>query len=61
MSRQIGFVLGVAILVAILGDGADFDGAWLFMIVAAALGSVAALAIGPVRVAMPMPAAPAQA
>ena len=55
MARQIGFVLGVAILVAVLGTlrTADpiraFDGGWLFMIFAAGLGVLAALAIGDVR------------
>ncbi|HEV2999900.1 MAG TPA: MFS transporter [Solirubrobacteraceae bacterium] len=60
MSRQLGMVLGVAVLVAILGsDPTDFDGGWALMVVAASLASVAALAIGPVRVAVPAPAAPA--
>jgi EmrB/QacA subfamily drug resistance transporter len=49
MSRQIGVVLGVAILVAVLGDAAaaDFDAAWAFMAAASLAGSAAALAIGP--------------
>jgi len=52
MSRQIGFVLGVAILVAVLGtvDDSDpvsaFQGGWLFMIIAAAAAVVAAMSIG---------------
>jgi MFS family permease len=52
MARQIGAVVGVAILIAVLGtpSAADplaaYHGAWAFMVVAAALGSVAALAIG---------------
>lgn len=55
MSRQLGFVLGVAVLVAILGtvDHANpvarFDRAWLFMVIAAALGAVVAFAIGAVH------------
>ena len=53
MSRQLGFVLGVAILVAILASasGRDpvdrFQDGWLFMAIAAALASATALAIGP--------------
>ena len=55
MSRQLGIVIGVAILVAILAEAgpADFDGAWLFMAIASGLASVGALAIGPVGVAAP--------
>jgi EmrB/QacA subfamily drug resistance transporter len=59
MSRQIGFVLGVAIFVAILGtvDASDpagsFDGGWLFMVIASGLGVVAASAIGEVGEAAP--------
>jgi EmrB/QacA subfamily drug resistance transporter len=55
MARQIGSVLGVAILVAILRSAsvadpmAAFRGGWAFMICAAAGAGVAALAIGDVR------------
>jgi EmrB/QacA subfamily drug resistance transporter len=48
MSRQIGYVLGVAILVALLGDGASFDAAWIFMSATAASGAAVAFAIGAV-------------
>lgn len=55
MARQVGSVLGVAILVAILratdpGDPlAAFRHGWRFMVAAALLGAAAALAIGAVR------------
>ena len=57
MSRQIGAVLGVAILVAILanpvpGDPvAVFQDAWIFMALASVAASLACLALGRVRVA----------
>lgn len=63
MSRQLGFVLGVAILVAVLGSVdaagdpvAPFHAAWTFMIVAALSGATVALSIGPVRGRAPVPA-----
>jgi EmrB/QacA subfamily drug resistance transporter len=70
MSRQIGTVLGVASLVAILGTPAagdplaSFDRGWGFMVIAAGLASAAALTIGRVEqhAAVPAPvAAPAGA
>ncbi|HEY5192515.1 MAG TPA: DHA2 family efflux MFS transporter permease subunit [Solirubrobacteraceae bacterium] len=55
MTRQVGFVLGVSILVAVLGTpgGAHpvvaFDHGWVFIIIASALGVLAALSIGVVK------------
>jgi EmrB/QacA subfamily drug resistance transporter len=50
--RQVGAVLGVAVLVAILGDGpldsvAEFRTAWIFTSAVSLLGVVTALLIGP--------------
>jgi hypothetical protein len=79
MSRQIGFVLGTAILVALLGDAGarsdaeagstgtgvaaravdpltGFQHGWLFMVIAAALGVLAALMLGAPRLATPVSA-----
>jgi len=59
MFRQIGSVLGVSILVAILDapsatdPTATFDGAWTLMLVASLAAMVSALAIGTVRMHVP--------
>jgi MFS family permease len=66
MSRQVGAVLGVAALVAILGTVrpsdpvGGFDRGWVLLTVAAALAAIAALAIGEVRQHQPA-AGPARA
>jgi EmrB/QacA subfamily drug resistance transporter len=63
-ARQLGSVLGVAVLVAILGSGGDplgtFREGWTMIILACALGAVAALGIGAAHpVAASAPAGPA--
>ncbi|MDO9410250.1 MFS transporter [Patulibacter sp.] len=64
-SRQLGSVLGVALLVAILGSGRDglgsYQDGWAMMLVACGLGAVAALGIGsahPVAAPAASPAGP---
>jgi len=63
MARQVGAVLGVAVLVALIGSPAPdavldaFRDGWRFEALAAALGACAALAIG--RIALPATAAEA--
>jgi len=52
MSRQLGAVFGVAVLVAILGDRTGitaFHDAWWFNVIAALVAGAAAFAIGPLR------------
>jgi EmrB/QacA subfamily drug resistance transporter len=54
MSRQLGSVLGVALLVAVVGDPAvqgvdSFDAGWRLVLVAALLASLAGFAMGTVR------------
>ena len=67
MSRQLGLVLGVAILVAVLGTlpSADplaaFDRGWTFMLIASLLAVAAAVAIGEVRQASASAPAPPSA
>ena len=67
MTRQVGFVLGVSLLVAVLGAPgraagvAAFQRGWTFMLVAGALGVVSALFIERRRGAAEAPAQSAAA
>ncbi|HWV85657.1 MAG TPA: DHA2 family efflux MFS transporter permease subunit [Capillimicrobium sp.] len=49
MTRQIGAVLGVALLVAVVGAPIDWDAGWAFMAATALVAALAARAIGPVQ------------
>ena len=58
MARQIGVAVGVAVLVALLGDPRsvdDFDAAFALMLGAAAASGLVLAGLGPVLVAVPEP------
>jgi EmrB/QacA subfamily drug resistance transporter len=67
MTRQIGFAIGVSVLIAVLGTPSRsnpvpaFDRGYLFMLIACALGAFAAASIGRVRHAATAGAVPAPA
>jgi hypothetical protein len=62
MSRQLGSALGVAILVAIIGNPAPgdviavFRDAWLFIPLTALAAGAVLLSVGPVRIGSAVPA-----
>jgi len=66
MGRQIGAALGVAVLVAVLGEApssaADFDGAWIITLAGALSAGLVLLAVGPpARTSAPAEPEPAAA
>ena len=56
MGRQLGVAVGVAVLVALLGDAqsaADFDAAYAFILAASAASGLVLAGLGDVEVAVP--------